>query len=1174
MVYLKRIELYGFKSFVERITLDFNNGITAIVGPNGSGKSNITDAIRWVMGEQSAKSLRGSRMEDVIFAGTEKRKPLNYAEVSLTLDNEDHMFPLDFLEITVTRRVYRSGEGEYFINKAPCRLRDIHELFMDTGLGRDGYSVIGQGQVDAVLSAKSEDRRQIFEEAAGISKYKYRKIESEKKLAATEENLVRIHDIAGQLGERIPVLEEQSKKAKKYLEIHDELKSIEVNLALFSIEKLRAVSDETEKLFESINEDITEAKENLAGLSLEEQTLYGDMRLQDAQMESLRDKFHASQLAAKESEGEIALLRNSIENASLNIEKNEREKEQLKLELLQLEKYKASICENIESIRKKQSEMNDELESRTKQLDEFGNDIDAKNTHLSQLSSIVLEINAEIEDISRRISDMDSFEGGYRERFDELTQQKLKAENNVREAESNLITLSELLMKKEEEFKKLNDEYEKLLKKKPETESEIACLKRVYNEVAQDYNRKSSRHGALSDMEKTMEGYSKGVKAVLETPLNADVRGVLSKLIKTEEKYITAIETALGGALQNIVVGSEEDAKKAIEFLKRERLGRATFLPVTSVTGRRLDMNLNGQQGFIALGCDLVTSDYKDIVLNLLGTTVIVDNMDNAVRIAKKYGYKFRIVTLEGELLSRGGSISGGSHSNTFQLLSRTKEIEELFSECAKLERKMEKAEEKIDEKTDELADLVHELEIIRDKRMAIDNEKMKAENESSLKKHLAENERHLIKRLEEDLESAARRMENSDSERIRLANQKLEAEGRLKAAKANAESAREQLHKMLLERDKLQEELMKFKLLINSSEKDIEMAEEQYKAAENDIRKASSRVMEKAQEKLNIEKTIEELSLRIKNKKINIDDAEKRAEIFRNEIENLAEKKSGADEAALKLRQNIKEQNERLLVLQAEHGKLSNRLTKAGSDLDSYITRLWDDYELTYSTAVSQRKDIGNITAAKEKAAELKRAVKSLGNINVNSIDEYKEVKERFDFLTNQIADLEKAKAELLKIIEEMTKVMKSTFEENFKIISEHFKVTFSELFGGGTAKLSLAEPSNILESGIEIDVQPPGKKLQSLTLLSGGEKALTAIAILFSVLKVRPTPFCILDEIESALDDHNIIRFANYLQRYENTQFVIVTHRRGTMEAADILYGVAMQEKGVSKVLSMHLD
>jgi len=1175
-LYLKQLDLYGFKSFMDKLSVSFDYAITAIVGPNGSGKSNITDAIRWVLGEQSVKSLRGSRMEDVIFAGTAKHKPVSFAEVSLVLDNTAGLFSSPYTEITVTRRVYRSGDSEYFINKAPCRLKDIHELFMDTGLGRDGYSIISQGQIDSILSQKSEDRRQIFEEAAGISKYKYKKNEAMRKLATTEDNLARVRDIQGELASRLGPLETQSRKAREYLDLYEKLKTLEINLSILNITSLQEAKKSTGVLYENLMRELEAATARLEALKTEEASLYSEIRDRDAEIDTVRSRLHSADLSVKGWEGENALLLQRMETEQEAAKGYSADIAAMEAEILQFEEDARNAELSIEACRTAVTDAEKAVDVGRAKLEEIAGSIRTQTELCESLAMAATQLLTQADETAKHIASLS--DSDLHTRIETLTEEITQAEKGLADSLAETERLTEECEAAKAAAEEAAAAFRKLAEERPRVQSSLQEQKNIYNETMRSYNQKLSRKNALSDMEQNMEGYGRGVRAVMGARLSGDIRGVLSQLIHVAPDLVTAIETALGGALQNIVVGSEEDAKAAIEYLKRTREGRATFLPISAIRGKRLenDSRVATSPGYLGLACDLVETDaeYRDIILHLLGTTVVMDTMDNAIRAARKFSYQFKIVTKEGEVLMRGGSMSGGSRGNTSSLLGRGEEIAALTKECATLSAKMQKIEDDIDEKNDRIADITEEMEALRNRHAKEKAALMQGEGAIRLCHTKCENEEQHIKRLRMELESAHAQIENADRERERLADMELDLRTRHSDANSHTEEARVLLYRYMEEQSRRRDTLTELQVAVNSAEKDLTAANTGREQILLSIQKKRGDILEKEQQRTLALRNAEDLRLRHQNRQIDIEEAKKQALTMQENLDKMLTEKDSAAARTAKMRVDVQTQTETVFALQGEKDRLETKAEKVQNELDDTITHLWDAYELTFSAAEIYRKDIGPLGPAKAEAAQLRRQIRALGSVNVDAVAEYAEVRQRHDFLLTQIADLEKAMAELQKIITDMTRVMTETFSKRFAEIAEHFKDTFHALFGGGTGKLSLQDPDNILESGIEIDVQPPGKKLQSLSLLSGGEKALTAIAILFSVLRVRPAPFCILDEIESALDDHNIDRFAAYLRNYADTQFIIVTHRRGTMEAADVLYGVTMQEKGVSKLLTMQLD
>ena len=1181
---MKSVELQGFKSFADKIYLDFNPGITAIVGPNGSGKSNISDAIRWVMGEQSVKTLRGSRMEDVIFAGTEVRKPQGFAEVSLTLDNSQRIFDVDFEEVTVTRRVYRSGEGEYFINKAPCRLKDVHELFMDTGLGREGYSIVGQGKIDEILSNKSEDRRQIFEEAAGITKYKYRKNDAEKKLERTNENLVRVRDIMSTLEEQLEPLRIQSEKARKYLALRDTLRGIEVNMSVASIGRLRGELKRTEENLDAVSESISAVQKEADEIESRTETLRDTVRGFDTRTEECREeKLNATRDTGEEN-NRISLMRANIGHCRENIERINSELEKSARGTAQLESLIAEYAKGLDELTENGKRIDDEAKALDAEYERANGSFEAEKEEIESIKSDIIEKTSKINSLNGKIVNSNILTENFKKGYD-------SAKNELESKSADFERLSGNTERLGAAVRDLGGELEKMRAELSGAETDyrqkgdlLRELRESYNNALSELSRKNSRLGALEDMENDFEGYSRSVKGVMaaykEGRLRgAEIYGPLSALITTGKKYALAIDTALASVGQNIVTRNEQDAKRAIEYLKQNRLGRATFMPVSTVRSRGADMSAaKGMKGYIAVAKELVDFDpmYDGVVGNVLGATVVADNIDNAIAMAARCGHRFRIVTFEGDVMQAGGAMSGGSSGKSSGFLSRSAEIDALKAETASLKARLKDTENKIAENKSGLAAAAEKIEKQRTAVAAKNTEYIQTKADFEHSERYLSDFSEARDRLISDMESAKARIAeiNADIEKSREEIKKAEGEiCALENAVAEKENRSEETRRAVSE---IRERLMQKSMERTANQKDIEMQEERLSGVRRECEEINRESAARRAEIAALEQEIESLNAQIKAGENARAELDTRVAELDRELADLAEKKAAAEKESETLRISEKDVRERQLSLNQQKVKIEAQKAKTEQDLDGIFTRLWEEYELTYSQAAELCTDENiDIAKAAKEVAELKGKIKALGNINIDAIEEYKDVKERFDFLTEQTNDLESAKAELEKIIEEMLAIMKKQFSEQFAVISRNFNSVFRELFGGGQANLSLADPTDILESGIEIEAQPPGKKLQSLTLLSGGERAFTAIALLFAILKVRPTPFCILDEIEAALDDVNVYRYADYLKKYSNkTQFIVVTHRRGTMEAANILYGVTMQERGISKLLSLNID
>ncbi len=1181
---LKSIEMQGFKSFADKIYLDFNSGITAIVGPNGSGKSNISDAIRWVMGEQSIKSLRGSKMEDVIFAGTEARKALGFAEVTLVLDNTDGYFPLDFPEIIVSRRVYRSGEGEYYINKTLCRLKDIHELFMDTGLGRDGYSIIGQGKIDNILSTKSEDRRQIFEEAAGISKYKYRKIEAERKLVQTEENLTRVRDILAELESQIGPLSRQSEKAKKYLVLRDELRGLDINVSILNIDKIKQEQAQLDSDLDILNSQIDVITLKLGDTDAKISSMYDKLRECDEEIAALSDAERKYISDISESEKSIGILKNDTEHNLDNIERLGIEinhiLENIELADKELEEHKKHLA----SINEENTKITAEIEEVTEIFENMGKNVGEKGGLLYTLKSDIINLESEAVSLKGAVDNIRILTENFNERKQEIEIEKAGRCKNKEElirqiddAASEEEKIAVAASKKEEELK----EKENALKN---NKAQLSLLQDKKNQGLLELNKMRSRRTMLMDMEREFEGYAKGVKAVMNAYNDGKfqssvIYGPLAQLIKTDKKYITAIETALGAAGQNIVTKTEDEAKEAINYLKEKHLGRATFLPVSAIKSKKFDESgARKCDGFISVASELVDCEdkFKNIVSSLLGTTVVCKDIDSAISMAKKNGQKFRIVTLSGDVIQTGGAMTGGSAIKTTGSLSRTGEIDALEKDIKKLSADAETQEKTIDAMIKQIADDENAIADFMESLSKLRSDALLKSADKQKYQALLENIISSDNQLEREIAQIDLRISelNRDAEeKLCLIKQKNSEKAEIELKVENLE---EEYGRLSSESEKMANRLTELNIKKSALLKDMELENERISGMNDNkgeqiesvnIKRGGIEMLK--ERNAAIEKEIKELKENCENLRIkSAESRDKSTEVNESRLKT---------ESDIRVMQNeVKDEQEKRFTLTGKADRLTAKNEKLAYDKENIINRMWEDYELTYSDALELKTDEDfDFKAATTRIKELKDSIKELGNINIDAIEEYKNVKERFDFLTTQTQDLEKAKSELDSVIKEMMEIMQTRFAEQFKIINQNFSRVFGELFGGGRANLTLSDPDNVLESGIEIEAQPPGKKLQSLTLLSGGERAFTAIALLFAILDVRPTPFCILDEIEAALDDVNVYRFADYLSRYsKKTQFIVVTHRRGTMEAANILYGVTMQERGISKLLSLNID
>ena len=1180
-MYLKRLELQGFKSFADKTVLEFMPGITSVIGPNGSGKSNISDAIRWVLGEQSMKSLRGSKSLDIIFAGTQNRKSLGFAEASLVFDNTDGSLPIEYTEVTVTRKIYRSGETGYYINKVPCRLKDVLELFMDTGIGKDGYSIIGQGKIDEILSNKSEDRRHIFEEAAGIVKYRVRKAESEKKLEHAKLNLLRINDILAEIETNIEPLKIQAEKAKKYLNLREELKNIEIGLFLYNIEKYKKELEDIAKDEEIYKNQCNDEEGRLERIKALKEELKSEI---DHITESIEEMSNLGFESKKEIEmlnSDINVSNTRIENNKQNKERFEKEIEELTTRMQELEEEKKQKEEKKENLKQNREKFAKELEEKEKELAEITKKLSSKELEMEEHKKTVEENTDKKYELQASISEQDINYQNYQKR-------QIQIKN---EMTGNVSELDNTRMKKEEIAKEFYDieskrnkiltDLEEVNKEKQEADRKIKDFDSKINMLSGEKRIKESKLKFLIETEKEKEGYIKSVKTLLKDcettkELGKGMHGVLANIIEVPEEYQTAIEMCLGSSMQNIVTENEEDAKRLIEHLRKHNLGRASFLPITSVKGKKLDRIKGKNTGVIGIASDVIrySKKYENIILNLLGRTVIVQDMETAIRVAKDNGYSFRIITVEGDVINPSGAITGGSIAKkTVNILGRGREIEKLQKEIKKLEEQIQKLEQ---EKETYQESIEHVLE----KASSFEKELQEIEITYATGKEKINSIEENITRVETRLNKLKEESKKIEEQKEQSMKNKTDFQEKIQAI--NEEN--EKLKKIITEFAELNKDNQKYVDDLNFDITNLKISVSSFDESETSI--------EEIQERIHSE--IESTNKSIENKKTQIEqiiqdnfDLEKAIEEIKEKIEKIKEevKHSGSKIEELKekriqknekLAEQEEEINNKLKIiedLKAQMLKVDAKKTKLEEDINGIINKMWEEYELTPNNVVDYRKP-ENIQLTQKKVKDLRNEIKELGSVNVDSIEEYKNLKDRYDFMCEQRVDLESTMAKLRKIISDMTSIMKEQFKEKFEMINKNFAEVFKELFGGGTASLRLEDKDNILECGIEITVQPPGKKLQNMMLLSGGEKAFTAIALLFAILKINPAPFCVLDEIEAALDDVNVYRYAEYLKKFsKNTQFLVITHRKGTMEAADTVYGITMEENGISKLLSMKL-
>lgn len=1178
-MYLKRIEVKGFKSFAEKVDLEFGRGITAIVGPNGSGKSNISDSIRWVLGEQSAKTLRGGKMEDVIFSGTENRKSLGCAEVSLTIDNTSGSLPLDYSEITVTRRLYRSGESEYLINNSFCRLKDIVELFMDTGIGKDGYSLIGQGKIEEILSTKSEDRRNIFEEASGIVKYKVRKQEAEKKLDNTRQNLTRITDIINGLEEQIEPLKEQSIVAKQYLNLKEELKELEISIILNNFEASKKKLDKINEDIGSLCENKNIYEKNKQELVKETEALKNNLNTLENELESTNnDKFEAEKNWENKL-GSQKLFEERKENYIKERERLERESLELKDQISRMNKEEAAFSDEKKNIEA-------ELEERKRELDSINNRYDAVNQKSIEYEKLVENKKSEAIQLLKNISDINNKINTSHVMIDNLNNRKKQLEKDKKSRKETFDNLggeiSGYEAKLQEESKglhKLKCEYEKITDKIALLEEENRKLINTRNQTYDRLKTIEARYNTLVEMERDMEGFNRAVKSIINNYSNdSRIYGVVSDLIEVPKGYEAAMEIALGPGVQNIVVDNEQTAGMLISYLKRNKQGRATFLPLTTIKPRTISLNKNvtSAKGYLGVASNIIKFDSKfnNVLSNLLGRVLICDNLENAGAIARLVDYSFRIVTLEGDVINTGGSFTGGSiNSRGSGIFTRKNEINELQSELEKERHNLEAIEKNQETNSNEINKNRNSQNII-------------LKDIQSITVNLQTEQNRIIV-LKDQLNSYKEEMEDISIEALHIENQlKDNAEflqnniAELEKLNSIHEAAEREIEVLQTEqrgyqsqKESIWEEITKERILAAEINKSIEALENkilELQSERNNYNTKISNYKRNLQEnQLKTQETINAISINSKE----INQIKDNIEIIKNRASEIEEKiKVQLNEIDYK-EKNLKNMEDGINSIILSIHKLEMSTSKLEAETDMYINKLWDEYELSIPQAVKYRKPLSNMTEANKRLNVLKTSIKELGDVNVNSIEEYKRVTERYEFLTTQRDDLCSAEESLLRMINEITKKMEMQFIEGFRTIREYFGITFKELFGGGYADLRL-EGDDVLNTGIEIIVQPPGKKLQNLSLLSGGERGLAAIALVFAILKMKPTPFCVLDEIEAALDDANVNRFAKFLKEYsKNTQFIMITHRKGSMAVADALYGVTMEEKGVSKMISLKL-
>ena len=1179
-MYLKSIEIHGFKSFANKIVFKFHNGITGIVGPNGSGKSNVADAVRWVLGEQRIKQLRGASMQDVIFSGTELRKPLGYAYVAITLDNSDHQLAIDFDEVTVARRIYRSGESEYLLNGAPCRLKDVNELFYDTGIGKEGYSIIGQGQIDKILSGKPEERRELFDEAAGIVKFKKRKFAAQKKLEDEKQNLVRVNDILSELEKQIGPLEKQSETAKIYLKKKEELKTLDVNMFLLENNRLQEQLKGAQEKLDIASDDLERTTQQYEKIKEEYEQIQGQIEMLDESIESARTSLTDTSVLRGKLEGEINVLKEQIKSAKSNEEHFQLRKTSVKKEmdakLLDKERILADkkvIDDQVAEIEQERNEAREKLLAVQKRIEELNNDIEAgKNTIIEALNSRAT--------IKSKLGRYDTMTEQINIRKAELTSRLLRIKSDEAQQEA-------VMKKLQEEFEKINDEIRSLNEAQESKEEKLTLLRedlagkdQKLRDTQVNYHQEKSKLDALTNLTERYEGYGGSVKKVMECKdREKGIIGVVADIIKVDKKYETAIETALGGNIQNIVTDDEETAKRMIAFLKQTKAGRATFLPLTSITNPQEFKNPDAllEKGVIGMADELVTIDkkYQNVAKAMLGRIVVIDNVDNAVKIARKFDYGIRMVTLEGELLVPGGAISGGAFKNNSNLLGRRREIEELENNVKRYLKEIDTLLEEIENTKNERNKL----------RLALEEDKAALQ-----KKFIEQNTARL------NVIKAQERRDEASEGSVELKNEEREIEKQIQEIKLNKQEIQKELEDSELLEKQVEQQIRKYQAELEEKRREeseesshvaswdveVEKMLQQQDFHQQNVNRIDGEITRYSDELKEIEEGILKSNEDSQNKKDSIEQIEKtiaashttQGDTEKKLKEDIEKKEelSGKQKNFFADRESLAE---KMTGLDKEVYRLNSQREKFQEALENQINYMWDEYEITLSDAAALRDEaMTDLSAMKKEIASLKDQIKKLGDVNVNAIEDYKNLMERYNFLKTQHDDLVEAEKTLEGIIVELDTAMRKQFNEKFAEIGREFDKVFKELFGGGKGTLELMEDEDILEAGIRIIAQPPGKKLQNMMQLSGGEKALTAIALLFAIQNLKPSPFCLLDEIEAALDENNVTRFAKYLHKLtKNTQFIVITHRRGTMEKADRLYGITMQEKGVSTLVSVNL-
>lgn len=1179
-MYLKSIEVQGFKSFANKIKFDFHNGITGIVGPNGSGKSNVADAVRWVLGEQRVKQLRGGSMQDVIFSGTENRKPLSYASVAITLDNSDHQLPVDYEEVTVTRKLYRSGESEYLINGAGCRLKDINEMFYDTGIGKEGYSIIGQGQIDKILSGKPEERRELFDEAAGIVKFKRRKNLSVRKLDEERQNLTRVNDILSELEKQIGPLKRQSEVAREYLKKKEELKTYDINMFLLETERIKEQIRDLDSKYQIASDELEEANVRYEEMKTEYEAIEEEVDSIDFSIEKAKSQLNETTLLKQQLEGQINVLKEQINTIRMNDEHYDNRLNTIRVEIETRQAQRAELAREQTSVRARLAEVAKSDAQAKEALVDVQSRIASGTAQIEHSKAEIIEL------LNNRASTKAKIQH-YATTQEQITTRKSELGRLILEVSSEAEKQNEVLAAYEEELQQISGRIHAYTEQISTNEQEIDKLQQELSGKQEQlrigqtaYHRESSRLESLKNITERYDGYGNSIRRVMSNKdREKGLIGVVADIIKVEKEYEIAVETALGGNIQNIVTDNEETAKRMIAYLKQNKFGRATFLPLTSMHGGggiRQQEALK-EPGVIGLASTLVQVEdrFMGLAEQLLGRTIVVDNIDNGIRLARKYKQSLRLVTLEGELMNPGGSMTGGAFKNSSNLLSRRREIEEFEKTVRMLKKEMDDCEQSVNEIKAKRTACYSAIDEIQQKlrRASV------KENTAKMNVEQVQNRQREAKlrcegylREQEGLELRLQEiLDNEDSIQMELeTSEALEKElnNRIGELQESLESDKEKETVQLRHSEEVH-------LAYASLEQQNAFILENITRIQEETEKFETELKELDINKGNASEEIQEKEDKIQDLRETIENSKELFEEINTEIKSQVAKREQLNQKHKAFLGKREELSKHMSELDKECFRLSSRRESYEEASEKQINYMWDEYELTYNHAMELRNEnLTDLSYMKRQIQVLKGEIKKLGSVNVNAIDDYKSVSERYEFLKGQHDDLVEAEATLMKIIDELDAAMRKQFEEQFALISKEFDIVFKQLFGGGKGTLELMEDEDILEAGIRIIAQPPGKKLQNMMQLSGGEKALTAISLLFAIQNLKPSPFCLLDEIEAALDDNNVVRFAQYLHKLtRNTQFIVITHRRGTMTSADRLYGITMQEKGVSTLVSVDL-